>query len=276
MYTQRAPAKINLGLHVLRRRSDGFHAIESVLLPIGWFDTVTVRPAADLSMTCSDRSLPVDDRNLCRRAARRLAEAAGIPAGAAIHLDKRIPVGAGLGGGSSDAAAALRLLAKCWKLSPSEHDLRRIAQQIGSDVPFFLEGRAAYATGRGGVLEPLEYACPYTLLVVKPPVSIATPDAYGLVEPSDKPRPDLRTLVRSDDLDRWSAELTNDFEQPVFARYPQIRAVKERLLEEGAAFASLSGSGSAVFGVFRDLSAARGAANRIKASDTGYEVWCGN
>lgn len=276
MYTQPAPAKINLGLHVLRRRSDGYHDIESVLLPVGWRDTLTVRPAEHLTMTCTDATLPTDERNLCLQAARRLASEAGISRGAAIHLDKQIPHGAGLGGGSSDAAATLQLLTKLWDLSYGTEQLQAIAGRIGSDVPFFIEGRPALIRGRGTEVQPLDeqYDFPFTLVVVKPAVSIATPDAYGLVTPLADGRPDLRTLVTSNDLGRWRSGLINDFEQPVFDTYPEVAELKRWLQNNGAAYASLSGSGAAVYGVYAHETAARGAAEKLR-SRPGHRVWSG-
>ncbi len=273
-----APAKINLGLHVLRKRSDGYHDLETVLLRIGWADRLTARPAERLTLTCSDPALPTDERNLCMQAARRLAEAFGVAQGAALHLDKRVPYGAGLGGGSSDAAATLRLLVELWGLDASEASLHHLAAELGSDVPFFLGPAAAFATGRGERLTPLRdprtgapYRLPFALVVVAPPVHVSTAEAYALVHPNATARPDLRALVASNDLARWRAELVNDFEAPVFAAHPALRRLKERLVEAGAGYASLSGSGAAVFGVFED--AARAAEAAEAARREGHRVW---
>ncbi|MDX1419144.1 MAG: 4-(cytidine 5'-diphospho)-2-C-methyl-D-erythritol kinase, partial [Rubricoccaceae bacterium] len=150
-----APAKINLGLHVLRRRADGFHDVETVLVPIGWADGLTARPAPGLRFTCSDPALPTDDGNLVVRAARALAGWAGVAPAAALHLAKRVPYGAGLGSGSSDAAHTLRLLARLWGLDVPADALHGLAAGLGSDVPFFLGDGPALATGRGEVLTPL-------------------------------------------------------------------------------------------------------------------------
>ena len=280
-----APAKINLGLHVLRRRADGFHAVETVLLRIPWHDRIRVEPNAGgtdapVSMTCSDPALPTDDRNLCVQAARRLADVVEDPTPVSIHLDKRVPYGAGLGGGSSDAAATLRLLSEVWQAVPAER-LHALAAAIGSDVPFFLDASAAHATGRGEQLEPLvdpatqrPYRPPFALVVVVPPVSISTAEAYGRVEPRDHPRPDLREVVLSNDLERWRRELINDFEAPVLAGYPVVARVREALTDAGAGYASLSGSGSAVFGLFESDEAARAAAEAARVA--GHRVWHGS
>lgn len=270
-----APAKINLGLHVLRRRPDGFHDIETLLLPIGWHDRLTVQAAEDFRFSCSDPALLGDERNLCVRAALALAAEAGIRPHGALRLDKRVPHGAGLGGGSSDAAHTLRLLTGFWGLDLTAGALHRLAAGLGSDVPFFLHDEAMLAQGRGEVLEPLvpePYRLPFALTVVMPPVQVATAAAYALVQPSDADRPDLRALVCSNDLARWRRDLVNDFEAPTLDRHPTIRSARQRLIDAGAGYAALSGSGAAVFGVFEDAEAARRAAGRAEAD--GLRAWC--
>ncbi|HMB90771.1 MAG TPA: 4-(cytidine 5'-diphospho)-2-C-methyl-D-erythritol kinase [Rhodothermales bacterium] len=275
-----APAKINLGLHVLRRRPDGFHDLETVFLRLAWADEITVRPTPQIMLTCSDAALTTDESNLVMKAARLLADEMQVEAGAALHLDKHLPYGAGLGGGSSDAATTLRLLADAWHLDVPEDTLHRLALTLGSDVPFFLGPEAAYATGRGEVLTPLRdpatgevYTLPFSLVVVVPPVHVNTAEAYRGVQPNDTNRPDLRALVTSNYLDRWQRELVNDFEASVFAAHPAIQEVKEALLNAGADYASMSGSGSAVFGVFEDDAKATAAAEAARL--TGHRVWHG-
>jgi len=278
---QFAPAKLNLGLHVLRRRDDGYHDLETVFLRFPWSDELAVSPSDQITMTCSDPALPTDERNLCVRAARALAAALGERRGAVLHLDKHVPYGAGLGGGSSDAAAALQLLAELWDADVSHEQLHAIAASLGSDVPFFLGPSAAFGTGRGEVLTPLldpdtgdVYQLPFSLVVVVPPVEVSTAMAYRLVRPSDADRPDLRAVVLSNDLERWRVELVNDFEAPIFEAFPAIRSAKALLLEAGAGYASLSGSGAAVFGVFEDATQATAAAEAARV--TGLQVWHGS
>ncbi len=275
-----APCKINLGLHVLRRREDGYHDLETVFLRLPWSDHLTARPAARITLTCSDPLLPTDEGNLCVRAARRLAGAYGVASGAALHLEKRVPYGSGLGGGSSDAAATLRLLSALWGLEPDEKALHEIAAGLGSDVPFFLGPPAACAAGRGERLTPLldaagksPYTFPYELVVAAPEVRVSTAEAYRRVRPNAENRPDLCALVASNSLARWRAELVNDFEASVFEAYPAVQSVRDALLDAGAAYAALSGSGSAVFGVFDDPGSATAAAEAARA--TGHEVWQG-
>lgn len=272
MLERLAPAKINLGLHVLRRRDDGYHDIETVMYRIGWADRVTVAPADDLSMTCSDPALPTDADNLCLQAAQRLQAVVGVDQGARLHLDKRVPYGAGLGSGSSDAAVTLEVLATLWGVETTPQMLHEITAQIGSDAPFFLNGSAALATGRGDELSPLRdvsgapYHLPFALVVVVPDVHIATPDAYSHVRPDPTGRADLAALVRSNDLAQWRTMLVNDFEAPILDAYPTVRAARRLLVEHGAGYAALSGSGSAVYGVFDDDALGRQAAQAARAA----------
>lgn len=264
-----APAKFNLGLHVLRRRADGFHDLATVFLPLGWADTVEAEPAPTLSLTTTDPALPTDDGNLVMRAAEALAVYAGAKEGARLHLDKQVPYGAGLGSGSSDAAATLRLLTDLWSLDVPAPDLARLALDLGSDVPFFLDAVAAHGTGRGEHLDPLlhadgsPYQCPFWLVVAVPPVQISTASAFAQVAPNDHARPDLAEAVVSNDLARWRAEVTNDFQASVEASAPAVRAAREALLAAGAAHAVLSGTGSSVVGVFETDRQSQDAATRL-------------
>lgn len=261
---QTAPAKINLGLHVLRKRTDGFHDLETVFLRIDWADRIQVQPANTLTMSCSDPALPTDERNLCMKAAHLLATTYAVQQGAHIHLDKRVPYGAGLGGGSSDAATTLQLLNTLWSLQLSTKDLHPIAAQLGSDVPFFLEIAAAFGTGRGEILTPLEipetnepYTFPFHLVVVVPDVHVSTADAYRRIHPNATNRPDLRALVVSNDLARWRNHLVNDFEASVFAQHPSLKALKNQMKGLGADYAVMSGSGAAIVGIFREAASAQ-------------------
>lgn len=271
-----APAKINLGLHVLRKRPDGYHDIETVFIRIPWADILRAEPADALTLTCTDPSLPVGDENLVVKAAQRLSTTRG----ARLRLEKHLPSGAGLGGGSSDAAAALMLLNELWELNRSRAELRSMAAEIGSDVPFFVDRVTALGTGRGEQLRPVidpvsdePYILPYPLVVAMPGVSVATADAYRLVTPNEDGRPDLESLVLTNDLDRWRAGLVNDFEAPILETYPAIAATKAALEDAGAGYTSLSGSGSAVFGIFQEDANAEAAAEALRQS--GHRTWHG-
>ena len=271
--TLSAPAKINLGLHILRKRPDGYHDLATVFHPIGWADRIEVRRAEQISMTCTDASLSCGDDNLVMRAARLLREAAGTCQGATLHLEKIVPHGAGLGGGSSDAAAVLRILCTLWKLDHASLPLDSLALQLGSDVPFFLQNSTAYAEGRGEKLTPMsDYSFPFSLAVIVWPVHISTAWAFQQIEPSGTNRANPVDAVQSNDLDRWKQELVNDFEEPIFACWPQLCKIKSCLLRHGAGFAALTGSGSGVYGVFERYEDARGAVEETEA--WGCSTWC--
>jgi 4-diphosphocytidyl-2-C-methyl-D-erythritol kinase len=234
-------AKINWSLRILGKRGDGFHELETVFQTISLHDELTFRPADQFSLTCDDPGIPVDDTNLVLRAARAVDARP-----TAIELVKRIPAGGGLGGGSSNAAATLRALA------PARPDLAEIALSLGSDVPFFLVGGTAYATGRGEVLTPLPSRAGLPLLLVLPEERVLTKEAFARVERFSPP---LGIGAYRDGYDAFR----NDFEEPVFAMLPRLRELKQRLVEMGAAYAAMSGSGSTLFGVF-DTPEAREAA----------------
>lgn len=268
-----APAKINLGLCVLHKRPDGYHDLATVFHPIGWADTLTADHSDTLSLACTDPTLPSGEDNLVVRAARLLTTSSGVDRGAVMHLTKVLPHGAGLGGGSSDAATALQILCRLWRLDCTTTSLASLALELGSDVPFFLQRRTAHAQGRGEMLSPLEdYRFPFSLAVVVNPVRISTAWAFRHVEVRETGRADLAEVVRSNDLDRWSRELTNDFEGPVFSKWPVLRRTKSALLRAGASFASLTGTGSGVYGVFESHEFAEDAVQ--EAAARGCTTWC--
>ena len=227
-------AKINWSLRVTGRRGDGYHDLETIFQTITLHDVLTFSESDRLSLTCDDPTIPTDETNLVIRAARAL----GSPP-VAIELRKRIPAGGGLGGGSSNAAATLVALSKMFGISRPLHD---VALSLGSDVPFFLLGATAYATGRGEVLTPLPPLRGIPLLLLLPEERVMTPEAF-------------RMLRRFSPPGGVNGELTNDFEEPVFERLPRLSALKERLYAAGAAWAGMSGSGSTIVGAFRSPAA---------------------
>ena len=275
MMQRTAPAKINLGLHVLRRRPDGYHDIDTVFLKVGWEDVVSAVPSDQLSLTCSDGSLPTDEQNLCMKAAVALAEVAGVNEGAALHLEKYLPYGAGLGGGSSDAAATMLLLNELWETQLGEDTLHTVGASLGADVPVFLGEAPAYrGEQRGDVLTPMTYVCPFHFVIVMPDIHVATPDAYRWITPQEAGRPDLPAIVASNDLTVWRTALVNDFEAPVAMRFPEIQHLKQRFFDAGAGYSAMSGSGASVFGVFESHDEA--SACEADLSQQGYQVWRGN
>ncbi len=275
VFSAAAPAKINLGLRVLHRREDGYHDIETVFLRIGWQDVLRAQPAETLSLEVRGADIPSDERNLCLKAALHLQQAVGLQTGAHMELEKHVPVGAGLGGGSSDAAATLRLLQHLWEIDVSDEKLRQWAGEVGADVPFFLlDIPAAHATGRGDVLRPLpQYRFPFHLVVVKPSCSVSTAEAYRHVRPAPARGASLEAIVQSNDLKYWREALQNDFESWAVEAYPEIRQVRALLQASGAGYVSLSGSGSALFGVFETERDAMEAYRMMK--EQGYTVWQG-
>jgi 4-diphosphocytidyl-2-C-methyl-D-erythritol kinase len=255
----RSLAKINWALRVTGKRADGFHDIETLFQTISLHDTLTFRTAERLSLTCAE--LPVDETNLVIRAARAL----GSPP-VAITLQKRIPVGGGLGGGSSNAAATLVTLAKMFDIRKPLHD---VALALGSDVPFFLQGGTAYASGRGEMLTPLPHVTSVPLLLLMPQERVLTSEAYAMLRRFSPPLGAQRyRAMIEDDLLGHASELVNDFEETIFAKVPQLGRLKRRMIEAGAAWAGMSGSGSTIVGAFRavpDRDAALGRFDDVRA-----------
>ena len=250
----RAYAKINIGLHVLGKRPDGYHNIETVFRLIDLYDELEfVQDDEGITFTSSTPLLANDNTNLCIRAANLLRDLTGIHMGVEITLKKHIPLGAGLGGGSSDAAAVLKGLTKLWALDISTEELQTIGATLGSDVPFFFTSQTAYATGRGEQLTPFTLQIPYWILVVTPDIHVSTAWAYANVRlQQSQNRPNLRGLLETaiDKPEILRANVANDFEESVFREFSDIPKLKETLLTKGAEVALMSGSGSSVFGFF--------------------------
>jgi len=272
-------AKINLTLRVLGKRADGYHDLDTIFQTVSLQDTIEMSPLDQphIILSCNDRSLSVGEDNLVIRAARALRDGRASSKGARIHLKKRIPVQAGLGGGSSDAAVTLIGLARLWDLSPTKEDLIAIASQLGADVPFFLFGGTARGTGSGDKLELLADVAEKFLLIVKPNAKVNTSDAYKALDErsltTHNSKTILSTSVAKQVFDRVDfASLTNDFEVVAFDLAPETRRAKAALLKAGANAALLAGSGSAVFGVFDSEDAQRRAIQAIEL-ETGWRVF---
>ncbi len=243
------PCKINLGLRITEKRADGYHNLETLFYPVrGLCDLLEILPSAEEGIHFTSSGLAVDgpaEANLCVRAARLL----GVD-GVRIHLRKNIPFGAGLGGGSSDAAATLAGINRVFDLGLSPDRLAEAALQLGSDVPFFLHDGPMIGRGRGEELTPFPLDLSgWHLVLIKPDLHSSTAEAYRAITPR-RPGEPIEEIL-SLPVEAWRERLTNDFEEPLFAKYPLLGEIKARLYDLGAAYAALSGSGSALFGLFR-------------------------
>ena len=269
-----AAAKVNLALEVLSRRPDGYHEIATVMQTVDLSDRLWLEDAEAIEVRTSAPGVPADERNLAHRAAAALRDAAGLTRGARITLDKRIPVAAGLGGGSTDAAATLAGLNRLWGLRWPAERLSEIAVSLGMDVPFFLRGGAAVGTGRGERLTPLGGAA-LALVLVNPRFAVSTADMYGRVTPlmySDGARTrDAADALESRRAGRVAASLYNGLEGAARAAYPQIGQMQAALLAAGALGAAMSGSGPTVFGVARSWEQARQIRARVTRGS--WECW---
>jgi len=262
----RAFAKINRSLRVVATRPDGYHELRTIFQSIALHDTLTFQPTRrSFELACDDPACPADETNLIARAAAQMWSASGrkgSPHGIAVHLRKRIPMQAGLGGGSSDAAAALRVLAKRWRVADAS--VRAVAASLGADVPYFLEGGTMLGLERGDLLFPLQEPAIAWVVLVLPGFGVSTKEAFGWFDASAG----ARSVQPSDGRSREShpmREMVNDLEAPVAERHPEIARIISALRRAGAAQAAMSGSGSAVFGLFSDRSAAAAAIERLLA-----------
>ena len=274
--TLSAPAKINLTLGITGLREDGYHLLESIMQTVSLADTLSFeRIPSGILLSCNKSHIPTDERNLCYKAARKYLDAAGISGGIRIDLIKCIPDGAGMGGGSSDAAQVLKAMQA---LYPAEVDLPRIAASLGADVPFFLKGGTVLCSGIGEVLEPISLPQKDSLfcVVTKPEAGLSTPAVYKLYDQSgaafSKPlSQEMRARLESGDPKALFAALYNDLELPAISQLPEIAARKELLLSLGADAAMMTGSGSAVFGLFREKEKAQTCEKAIR--EKGLEAY---
>lgn len=258
---RKAYAKINIGLQIVRKREDGYHDIDSLFHRIALHDTLSFRRAEQgVSIRCSDPSLPTDESNLCVAAALKLFESCAYDSGIAIDLDKMIPYGAGLGGGSSDAAETLLGLNEFLELGCDHSHLANIARTLGADIPYFLEQGSAYAKGIGDILTYFELPLPYLIVLVVPQIHVSTPWAYSQIRFNPAlPIIDLQKTVQSQSTNPlvWVNKIRNDFEAVVFKQHEEIMRIKELLYRTGSEFALMSGSGSSVYGMFSDAAYAK-------------------
>lgn len=247
--------KINLGLHILQKRADGFHDLETVFYSIALQDALEIiqHPAPSTDVEFSATGLPVDGSlsdNSCVKAYHLLKKNFPQLPAIKMHLHKTIPMGAGLGGGSADGAFTLILLNKKFNLGISEEGLIEYALQLGSDCPFFIKNTPCYAAGRGEVLQAIELNLShFKFIIVHPGIHINTGWAFSQIVPSAG-KPSFKELIQQP-IEQWKDVLQNDFEEAVFPHHPEIKMIKETLYQNGAVYASMAGSGSTVFGIFQ-------------------------
>ena len=270
-----APAKINIGLNILSKRQDGYHNLSTLFYPIeDLFDILTFRPADRFEFICDDITIPQDDSNIVVKAKQLLEYTSGKSINVKITLEKRIPSQAGLGGGSSDAAAALISLNEMFNLNFQHDQLIQLALLLGSDVPFFIKAKPAIGTSRGEILDYVDLEINEPIVVVNPKINISTKEAFQNISTAET-QLNFHMLIKEGKLNYDTAKksLKNDFESYVFEKYPEISRIKESLYNSGALFASLSGSGSTVYGIFPKLEEASVAA---KAFSDRYFIFISN
>ncbi len=268
----KCPAKVNLSLDVVSRREDGYHNLEMIMHTVRLWDilTITFEKSQNTRLTLSTNSgfLPTDGKNLCAKAARLFLENANLCGNVTIHIQKNIPVGAGLGGGSSDAAGTLLALSRLTGNPLSAETLTALAKEIGADVPFFLYGGCMLATGIGEILTPLPPLKNAAILIAKPRYGISTPTVYkSLVLDENTLHPDTKSVIeaiKTNNLKLLAESAGNVLETAVCGKYPEINKYKNIMKSCGAVYSLMSGSGSSVFGVFDNHSMALYAANRLK------------
>lgn len=253
--TIRANCKINLGLFVTRKREDGYHELQTVMLPVSeLYDVVDVERMECEGVQFEGKGIEVDcpaEKNLCVRAARLMQERYGV-GGISITLDKRVPFGAGLGGGSSDATAVVVAVNEIYSLGLDKPTLAALAAELGSDTPFFVYNTPQLCEGRGEIMSPVDVDLSGLWLAVAKPMNegVSTKEAYSGIKPK-MPAESLTQLLKRDKSE-WQGSVLNDFEPHIFEAHPTIKALKQSMLDAGALYAAMSGSGSAVFGLFSE------------------------
>lgn len=269
IFTLPSFAKINLFLRILGRRDDGFHEICTVFQTVSLHDNLTFSKHSEIILTCQDKKIPTDERNLIIKAAFELKQKFNIERGVKIHLEKNIPAPGGLGGGSSNVAVALFGLVKLWEIEIDAAKLLEIGEKLGSDVPFFFGGGTALGTGRGTEIFPLDDWTKKHILIVTPNVSVPTAEAFARLNAprlTNKTPKSILQICRDDaqTLDLRQSLLVNDFEKTVFKLEPEIERVKQKLLELKAKQALLSGSGASVFAIFDEKAQLQNACSVLK------------
>jgi len=267
----RSPAKINLGLNVVKKRNDGYHDIETIFLPLQLSDIITFEKADKTLFNSTSDVLNKSEDNLIIKAKRLLEKKTGKEFHLNIFVEKNIPIGGGLGGGSSNAATTLKAINKLFKFELNNISLFECALTLGSDVPYFLNPVPSYAESRGEILFPMNIEISYPILVVNPGINISTNRAFSMIKPT-LPENSLRQLTDSSSLDfeQMKSFIRNDFEPVVFKEYPRIKEIKEKFYEMDAQFALMSGTGSSVYGIYTNLQKAYWAEEYFKQNNFTY------
>ncbi|MCZ4694447.1 4-(cytidine 5'-diphospho)-2-C-methyl-D-erythritol kinase [Ancylomarina euxinus] len=247
-------AKINIGLNIVEKRRDGFHNIETIFFPISMQDAIEIVDSKDDSpYTLSTSGIPINIEakdNIVVKAYELIKAKYNFPA-QNIHLHKNIPFGAGLGGGSANAAYMIKLLNQKFKLEMSDEEMEDEVRILGSDCAFFIKNKPAFANEKGDRLNPIDLdLCDYHILLIKPDIHISTPEAYANIKPN-KPKTSLKELIKQP-IETWKSTIINDFENSIFPKHPLLAKIKDELYEQGAVYASMSGSGSTMFGIFKN------------------------
>ena len=261
-------AKINLGLNIVEKRSDGFHNIETCFIPVNWCDIIEITEAKKTSFTSTGIDIPGDPTtNLSLKAYELLRKDYNLPP-VSIHLHKNIPIGAGLGGGSSDAAFVIKALSEKYNLIFENEILKFYASFLGSDCSFFIDNVPSMAYEKGDVLHPINLDLTGKFIVlVYPDLHVDTKTAYSGVK-AKKPEYNLEETLLKEPIEKWKDFVFNDFEAGVFAKFPQVAEVKKQFYSSGAIYSAMSGSGSTVFGIFNDEVA-------FDSFPTNYKIWSG-
>jgi len=261
-------AKINIGLNITSKRKDGYHNLSSCFLPIGWSDALEIIASDEFTFTTSGLPIPTDrSANICIRAYDLLKTEFPLPP-VNIHLHKVIPMGAGLGGGSADGAFTLKMLNELFSLNISNKSLEQFALQLGADCPFFIDNKAKLVSGIGEQMKEvaLDFSG-YSIVVVFPGIHVDTKQAFESIQPQ-QPEYQLHELLKKEPAE-WQGVLINDFEEPIFDLNPIIKEIKETLLIEGAEYASMTGTGSAVYGFFPNPEVT----SRLMSIFPNYLIW---
>lgn len=243
--------KINLGLNILQKRADGYHDLETVFLPVGLYEVLEILPSKNkTTLTTTGIYAGNNNDNLCLKAYHLLQKDYSQLPEIRIHLHKAISPGAGMGGGSADGSFTLIMLNKIFNLDIPDHKMYNYALQLGSDCPFFIKNRPSLASGRGEILEDVTLSLTdFVIAIINPGIHISTKEAFSNIQPRT-PEKKIKDIIQQP-IHTWKDELRNDFEKPVFEKYPEVKKIKEDLYKAGAEYAAMTGSGSTVFGIFR-------------------------